>query len=457
MRSTSVFTQVSLLSFASVLIAFGLSFGAVILTPVPPPPQISIRDVITAFKRDVTTGLIVEKHATSPTGLRLPPIETALSRVLNISPDRIQVDLLDTARTGHVFGEGQSTLLIGQRLAIIDSNAQGFTMRWDEHSPIGPDTRLPAFVAALHQDDGQWLWIRPSDPGLTIWRVRLLLAFGLALALLSGPVWYAARCLTRPIERLGTVARQASIEGERPFPVTGPKEVQAVATAMNIMHDRLSLQAKEQIQALTSLAHDMRTPLTGLRIRAELIPSGQKQYALNDVARMTHMIEEVLVFARLSQEDADFQVTSIVPLLREIIASYRALGEPVFYEDHDTQWNNIIVRGEVIMIQRAIENVIVNALRYAGSAKLIIQCPEDHTYLKIHIDDDGPGVSTDKLDFITRPFTRLETSRNRSTGGTGLGLAITKRIVTGYGGQLELTNRLPKGLRATLSFQREGL
>ncbi|OAG72280.1 two-component system sensor histidine kinase [Gluconobacter japonicus] len=457
MRSTSVFTQVSLLSFASVLIAFGLSFGAVLLTPVPPPPQISIRDVITAFKRDVTTGFIVEKHALPPAGLRLSPIETALSRALSISPDRIQVDLIDTACTGHVFGEGQSTLLIGQRLAIIDSNEQGFTMRWDEHSPIGPDTRLPAFVAALRQEDGRWLWIRPTDPGLTIWRLRLLLAFGLALALLSGPVWYATRCLTRPIEKLGTAARHASIEGARPFPVTGPKEVQEVATAMNTMHDRLSLQSREQIQALTALAHDMRTPLTGLRIRAELIPSGQKQYVLDDVARMTHMIEDVLAFARLSQEEADFQITSIIPLLREITASHRALGEPVFCEDNDTHWNNIVVRGEAIMIRRAIENVIVNALRYAGSARLTISCPGNQPYLKIHIDDDGPGVSTDKLDFITRPFTRLESSRNRSTGGTGLGLAITKRIVTGYGGQIELRNRLPKGLRITLSFQREEL
>nr|WP_239537854.1 ATP-binding protein [Dyella mobilis] len=278
----------------------------------------------------------------------------------------------------------------------------------------------------------------------------MLIALGLALVLLAFPTWYAARRLTRPIQRLATAAAGSALHTSHPFPVEGPREVREVGAAINAMHTRLADEADERLKIFAAIAHDLRTPLTGLRIRAEFMPPTERQRVIEDIDRMADMTAELLDYARFNHRPLHRECIDLTAFLADVAEGRRSVAQNVeFHAGSD----ETLVLAESAALRRAIDNLIDNALRFAGDAKLSIE--HRPGYVDIHVDDNGPGIPEALLQEVLKPFSRLEGSRSRETGGAGLGLAIVTRIAASHGGAFALSHRAQGGLRATLSLVME--
>jgi len=445
--SPSILAQVATLALATLILAFIFCFGIVVLTPVPGPVRMTVRDAAETLRGRSGAALDMAVRASAPAPPRVVEVEAALVRMLRVPPDRVRVQWLDGDGAGKGIATGQSVVLVGDRTLLVNSDASGFRMRYGAGVQIGPDVVMPAFEAAIQQVDGRWRTVTPVDRHLAAWRLRLLQAFGLTLALSAALVWLAARRISIPIRQLAASAARSDLGGEAPFHNAGPPEIKAVATAMSAMHKRLAGQAEERFQAFAAIAHDLRTPLTGLRIRAELVPPSERIRMIDDLDRMAAMIDDVLSFARIDRQRVDLQMHDLAALLTKVMNDRRALGQEVRLADHpDSVWAMI----DKPLLYRAIDNLLDNAIRYAGGAFLSLE--NEGEEVCIHVEDRGPGIPADAISGIVTPFKRLDPSRSRATGGVGLGLAIAERVTVAHRGRLILENQQPQGLRATLAL-----
>jgi signal transduction histidine kinase len=445
--SPSILAQVATLALTTLVLAFALCFGIVLATPAPTPIRMTVREAVTAFHGGAVDGFRISNKPSPPSGPHVQEVETALAQALHIPSDQVRVRWLDGDDAGKAKGAGQSVVLVGDRTLLVDSDASGFRMRYGADARIGADTEMPAFEASVRQSDGRWRWATPTNRQLAAWRLRMLAAFAVALALLAAPVWIAARRLSKPIRGLADAAARSGLDTKQPFPLTGPPEVQAVGAAMNAMHARLSDQAGERFRAFAAIAHDLRTPLTGLRIRAELVPDSERQRMVDDLDRMAAMIGQVLDYARIDQQPLNRNWLDLTRFVSGIVANRRSLGQDVNFVSNP---GGVSVSADAPMLNRAIDNLLDNAMRFAGSANLIVEAGVDQ--VDIHIDDTGPGIPEHQLCNVIAPFRRLESSRSRTTGGVGLGLAIADHVARAHGGRLILANRIPCGLRATITL-----
>ncbi|MDQ1119379.1 MULTISPECIES: HAMP domain-containing sensor histidine kinase [Pseudoxanthomonas] len=447
MRPPPILVQVAALALVTLALAFALCFGIVLATPTPAPIRMSVREAAAALDGQHGGRFRIEPRAAPPGCPRVAPVEATLAQATRTQPGRVRACWLDAAGAGKASGNGQSVVLVGDRTLLVDSDARGFQMRYDADARVGMDTSLPAFTAAIQGSDGRWRTLTPIDQRLAGWRLRMTAAFGVAMALLALPVWFAARRLSRPIQRLARAAAISDLDSGAGFPLDGPPELRAVGEAMNAMHARLARHAGERLQAFAAVAHDLRTPLTGLRIRAELVPGADRQRMIGDLDRMAAMIEQMLAYAHAQAQPARLRPVDLDALVAGIAVDRVSLGQDVAFvpTNRDTR-----LQADPTTLHRAIDNLLDNALRFAGSARLSIEAHADR--IDLHIDDAGPGIPEDQLAGITTPFKRLESSRSRATGGAGLGLAIGERIAEAHGGRLLLANRTPHGLRATLSL-----
>lgn len=297
------------------------------------------------------------------------------------------------------------------------------------------------------------IWYNAMIPHYSLQSIsaRILTATGIWIILTLLAVWFFARRITRPLSAL-TLAANRLGRGETTPPLSeeGPSDLQIAARAFNTMQTRLTRTLETQRAMLRAIGHDLRTPLTSLRIRAENItePALQKKFVAT-IDDMTVMTEEILDWAKDVSGLEKNAAVDLSALLAAQADNYSDQGHPVTFEDCVP----IIFNFRRIALTRAVQNLIDNALKYGKSAHISLEQFKDKTC--IHIDDEGPGIPEDKLQDVCKPFVRLELSRSKGTGGIGLGLSITDSIVQSAGGQLILTNRTPKGLRATIQLPGE--
>ncbi len=297
------------------------------------------------------------------------------------------------------------------------------------------------FSVALQLVDGTWLnfsFASVKTLPFSSWSQLLALAGGLAAVLLLGVG--AMRLITRPIESLASAAEELG-RGARPgdVPETGLNEVRQAARAFNRMQHRIRRMIEDRTQMIAAISHDLRTPITRLRLRAEFVEDPEEQQKmLADLDQMEAIIKSTLAFAR---EDADTEPTSPVDL--------RALLEEVA-ESHPPAKlmtrEPCTLRARPVALRRCFNNLAENAVRYGGTAEIAIRDQPDAVV--VTIDDAGPGIPEDRLQDVFRPFVRLEQSRNRDSGGAGLGLAIARSVALAHGGTITLANRPAGGLRA---------
>jgi signal transduction histidine kinase len=273
-----------------------------------------------------------------------------------------------------------------------------------------------------------------------------LLTVGLALVL-----FFMTRTITRPLSDLARAA-DAVGRGENipPLKERGARELRDATRAFNAMQDRLHRYLDSRTRVLAAMSHDLRTPLTRLRLRAESIDdAATRERFVNDIEEMTQMVNGSLnLFKGLTDTEAYAPVV-VDDLLMALQKEYAELGESVVLEGH----SDGPLRAKPMALKRCLTNLLHNAVKYGERAHVKIA---DGAALTVSIQDEGEGIPAAALEQVFEPFYRLESSRSRDTGGTGLGLSIARDIAQAHGGSIVLKNLPGRGLEATLTLPRNG-
>lgn len=253
------------------------------------------------------------------------------------------------------------------------------------------------------------------------------------------------RWLTGPLRRLAQAADGIGRGRTIAVPQDGPEEVRRVARALDAMQARISRLVDDRTQALGAVSHDLRTPITRLRLRAGFLEDREAQARIEeDLDEMEAMISATLAYLQGDLDPEPQQLTDVGALLSTLCDAAADAGQSVSYDGPDHL--NLLCRP--VALRRTMSNLIGNAVAYAGSARVILEPLSDG--LRVLIEDRGPGIPPEDLERVFEPFHRLEGSRNRSTGGVGLGLTISRQAVMEQGGSLTLANRPGGGLRAVI-------
>jgi hypothetical protein len=315
---------------------------------------------------------------------------------------------------------------------------------------VSGGARPGVMLVSLRTAEGGWLNLRVELPPPRPWHSETFLAAFvlMTLAAIALTLW-AVRRLTRPVRDLAAAADRLGRDvNAPPLPENGPSEVATAARAFNTMAERIRRFVGDRTQMLAAIGHDLKTPITRLKLRAELMDDDeQRRKVLSDLEEMEGMIAATLTFAR---DDAAAEPS--VPLdlaalcrtvLDEAADTQPDFAEAIVYDGPE----HLTVKARPMALKRALANLVGNAVAYGNAARLrLAQAAPGQ--LRIAIEDDGPGVPEDELEGVFQPFRRLESSRNRETGGTGLGLPIARNILRAHGGDVVLRNRDGGGLTA---------
>lgn len=317
------------------------------------------------------------------------------------------------------------------------------------HGDRAPPARRPWFQASIALDGGTWLNISAGrSPGPPPFGGAFMVSLALSsLATLLVAVFVAGR-MVRPMRRLADAAdRFGRGEAFEPLPETGPDEARRSARAFNQMRERFERFLRDRTRMLAAISHDLRTPLTSLRLRAELVEDEETRDRLVEtVEEMQNMSEATLAFIRADQSEEETRAVDLAALAESLAADLVELGHDVTVSDGDRP----VVRCRPVALRRALRNLIENAVRYGERARLTVSATSGEA--RITVDDDGPGLPAGDLERVFEPFVRGEASRSRETGGIGLGLSIARSIVRSHGGDIRLENRPGGGLTAILSL-----
>jgi signal transduction histidine kinase len=302
--------------------------------------------------------------------------------------------------------------------------------------------------------DDRWLIARVKVPQARPWQSpRFLAAFALMTAVAAILAFWAVRRMTAPLRVLAEAAERLGRDvNAPPLPETGPAEVATAAAAFNTMASRIRRFVSDRTFLLTAIGHDLKTPITRLKLRAEWMDDDeQRRKMLADLDELEAMVQATLAFGRdVAGSEAATKVD--LPALLRTVLDEAADARPganssLGYQGPDAL--PIVVRP--VALKRAVANLVGNAMAYGGAARIVL-LPARDGIIEVHVDDDGPGIAMADMDRVFEPFHRLENSLNRETGGTGLGLPITRNILRAHGGDVTLANRSGGGLRATMTL-----
>ena len=298
--------------------------------------------------------------------------------------------------------------------------------------------------------DGQWLNVgNRFEPPPLQWPWISILSFGITAAIiLVAACWFLLTRLTGPLLRISRAADSLGRgEATNALPLIGPSEVRGLTRAFNRMQARLTRFVEDRTRLLAALGHDLRSPLTAMRVRAEMVEEAETRDSLvASVEEMQEMVDATLAFARGMASAEAYETVELGAYLQQLRANMLdsfALGAS----------DRTHVRLRPQSMRRALRNLIENAQRYGGAAEVTFRADGEH--VQIDVTDDGPGIPEASLQQVFEPFFRLEQSRSRETGGTGLGLSIARTIIRAHGGDVSLSNRDGGGLIATITLPLE--
>ncbi|SHI05025.1 ATP-binding protein [Ferrimonas marina] len=318
-----------------------------------------------------------------------------------------------------------------QRRALLER-------RLSEHPDKRP--KLEFFSLSVQLADGQWLNLDsqlPEPPPL-VPRQTLIFLLISAAALMVALVWMVRR-LTRPLQALTRSADQLG-RGQPVAPLAerGPEDLRSPIRAFNQMNERLQRYVSDRTRMLAALSHDLRTPITSMRLRVEMMPPGPDQQALlATLEEMQQMSEATLAFLREGSDQEASRELDLDAMLESLCDDLQQLGKPVHYHSAEP----LVLLARPSGLKRALRNLVENAVQYGEQAEVRYQRHDDAVWVEIQ--DQGPGLSESDQERVFEPFLRLEGSRNRHTGGVGLGLSIARNLVRAHGGDIELHNTHP--------------
>jgi len=325
-------------------------------------------------------------------------------------------------------------------------------MGWGPKMGGGPMMMHAGFrslAVAVPLADGGWLnfvTALPEAGGAP--SQQLLVSMALMAVIILGVSIWAVRRVTAPLSSLAAAAERLGGDlNAPPVPEAGSAETQRASRAFNAMQARLRGLIENRTHMLAAISHDLRTPLTLLRLRAENVENPQeRERMLATIAEMDAMVGATLQFARDEAAAEARKSTDLAALMQSVVDDMADAGLPVTMKPAAP----VVCDCRPGALRRALRNLLDNAIKYGKTARVSIRSTS--TAVEIVVDDDGPGIPADALARVFEPFYRVEDSRSRETGGVGLGLAIARSIVEAHGGALTLMNRPEGGLRATVSL-----
>jgi hypothetical protein len=325
--------------------------------------------------------------------------------------------------------------------------------RWRELRILGGSDRHLVIIG-MHLPEGDWLNVSvPMEP-LRPWHSpTFLVAFVLMTAVAAGLTLWAVRRLTAPVRTLAAAAEALGRDvNAPPLPEDGPLEVATAAAAFNTMAARIRRFVEDRTELLTAIGHDLRTPITRLKLRAEFVEDDeQRGKMLADLEELEAMVSATLAFGRDARTTEPVTSLDLVELVRTVLDeagdARPQAADRLAYEGPA----HLTVRARPLALKRALTNLVSNAVIYGASARVRL-VPSVDGMLVMEVEDDGPGIPPGELDRVFEPFHRVEPSRNRETGGVGLGLPIARNIFRAHGGDVTLSNRPMGGAKAMVTL-----
>jgi len=316
----------------------------------------------------------------------------------------------------------------------------------------GPGHGGPVLRTQVQLRDGHWARFDNELPQSAValpWRLALTLGVLLAAVLLLSFV--AVRWVTRPLHVLAGAAEALGRDiNAPPLPEEGPTEIAQAARAINTMQSRLARFIQDRTRVLTAMSHDLKTPITRMRLRAELMDDEDlRQRFEADLKEMEAMVTHTLEFMRGLGGSEARQAVDVMALLESLQSDNEAMGRTLRIEGHTAAPYPAVVS----LLKRCLANLVDNAVLYGS--RVTIQVADAAQSLTLRFLDEGPGIPEPELEKVFEPFYRLEQSRSRETGGTGLGLTIARNIARMHGGDITLRNRPGHGLEAVLTLPRQ--
>jgi len=408
-----------------------------------------------------------------------PEDRVRIARVLSVPPLAVRIDSRESQRLAQASGAGARAALfasmlrrfLGEERAVrvelsaVDSVAANWSRLHAGMSksgmhgegPFGPGVGYlnqpgVAFVAQVALKDGAVVTVESRQPLQTSsWPYRLVWSIAIVLIAAVAIAWIAVRWATQPLHTLATAAEELGRNVNRaPLAETGPTEVARAAHAFNTMQSQVKEYLDSRTRLLAAMSHDLKTPITRLRLRSELLDDAKlRERYEQDLGELESMVTATLDFLRGIQNEEPVQAFDVSAMLEVLAADLKETGAEIGIEGQ-------VARpyvGQRRAMRRCVGNLMDNAIEYGIRARIVID--DDERQLLIRVLDNGPGIPPAELEKVFEPFYRIDASRGRHSGGTGLGLAIARQIARAHGGEVTLHNRPEGGLEARLVLPRE--
>jgi signal transduction histidine kinase len=456
----------SMLTWFALVLAFGITFSLIAVSAfhaISRDEAVTALEDLRAAERIAATARFLDHSAPvlrpviaeSISGSSLYVVAAADSRVELEAPPDNRTERLRDVLGARLVGMRWRDLRVeyGGSAGDTDLLSSWMPSLWADNRNERADQLLSlqdrgqAFFVSLQLMDGTWLnFAFASVNSLPLSSVSHILVLGLGISALLVFGVVAMRLITRPIDQLATAAEEFGRGGHpEDVPESGVSEVRRAAGAFNRMRDRIRRMIEDRTQMIAAISHDLRTPITRLKLRAEFVEDPEEQQKmLADLDQMEAIIRSTLAFAREDNDTEPSEPVDLAELLGEVAeATPPARLHLVRNSDAGI---SVTILGRPVALRRCFSNLVENAIRYGQAADIsVFERPDA---VEIAIDDHGPGIPEDRINDVFRPFVRLEESRNRDSGGAGLGLAIVRSVILAHGGSITLENRKEGGLRA---------
>lgn len=381
----------------------------------------------------------VKKDA--PKGWRAGLIRRVLKYHLGpLEDQRIRVDYVEPSAGADFANISSSLSLMAGREEAMRSHMQ----RMAADLALGRGLSV-----SIRLSDNNWLnFAAPDTQPELFWSFRFILSMLVMVSAVAVFSLWAARRLTNPIAVIARAAERLGTDVSAPaLPESGPREVRQVTRAFNEMQRRIRRFVEDRTQMIAAISHDLRTPITRLRLRAEFVEDKeQHDKMLADLDEMEAMISSTLSFARDEAAAEKREVVDLIALVQSACDDLEDAGHSVEFHGE----GRLPLTCRRIALRRALNNLLDNAVKYGGRARVALL--QEAGTIAIQIDDDGPGIPESELEKAFAPFYRVERSRSRDTGGVGLGLAFARSVIRAHGGDIRLINRDEGGLRVIVTL-----
>lgn len=405
-------------------------------------PSAQRKQLVTAFSNSANTMSL----SAEPVVKSAIAADDSLAELEDVLVAQLQEFGVTDARIGRVLAQVPTGQLANTN-APDDPDA-GLIER--QLSDIAEDlSQSDGLAASIRFNDGQWLnFVTPITPPHPIFSGQSLPLFGGVAAAVIGMSIWATRRLTAPYRALERAVKRIGEDVKAPpLPVIGSSEYKSAARAVNTMQAQLRAYVADREQLAAALAHDLRTPLTRIRLRLELLRNAPVRQ------QIAHDLNDIEGIARSVIDFASYEIVDEAPEKIDFWSLVDAIADNYPRVSFETPVSRaFICSGRPMALRRCVTNLIDNAVTYGSKAHLDLAQRDGDIVLTIR--DEGPGIPAEKLDEVFQPFRRVETSRNRQTGGFGLGLTIARNIARRSSGDITLANDPAGGLRAELRIPR---